>query len=611
MARKTSSLPTRVWSFACRVDDEIAVQEAMFRARRYYNVLVEIERRRVDRFRAIRRDVSPELADAEDRLDQIEEEIEQAIHDAKRVRQAHFVATSEKVRILPEDAEVAEARLVAERKALQATAKPLRTAFADLLRPPQAEHKRRSTELCAGRGPRIKGDVNAEVLAAMLDEAEWSDAWKRVARSDDDARREWAAARASCNLATGTYLQVEESFQRAKKDSSPRAPRFRRFDGEGKLAVQLRDVRVSALSAPTGNLTLRPAAHDPAKRGDQTKMVHVSMAQSVKRDGARVTCTAKLHRVMPHDAAVKWVTIIARRIGRRTVYRLQFTLEHTSFAEPKRPAGLRASEHVRIGWAKVDGGVRVAHYPGGDVVVPTSVLDQHEHAASVESLADRRYDRARRLLRLVTRMAGHRFNAWHRMGSDRARHQLRVWCTEYARFAFGDALGEMWRDWKAERKARGEDLYADACLARRMKPTSNPLAWWCFLWARKDEHLQQLAVDSRRRFAHRRDAHFRREAIRLATEFESLTVDKYNVASLRVLPSLTMPGDGVTDQQQHNAHAAAPGRFREILIEVMGPRCTPRERSGGDGEGGVARAKKNAQLGVSEPSESTSDKAAE
>ena len=130
------------------------------------------------------------------------------------------------------------------------------------------------------------------------------------------------------------------------------------------------------------------------------------------------------------------------------------------------------------------------------------------------------------------------------------------------------------------------------CTARRWLAPTQTAALWCYVWARKDEHLQQLAVDLKRRAEHMRDAHFRREAIRIATLYASVTVDGYKISALKALPPLTMPGDVPREQAQHNAQAAAPGRFREILREVMGPRCTPSERPGDPQKAGVARRRK-------------------
>src|SRR5690606_4906290 len=94
------------------------------------------------------------------------------------------------------------------------------------------------------------------------------------------------------------------------------------------------------------------------------------------------------------------------------------------------------------------------------------------------------------------------------------------------------------------------------------------LAWWCYLWARKEEHLQEYAAHQRRRSRNQRDELFRREAIRIATQFKEVTIDELDLAQLA-----KRPGTEETDQWSRSRRArqlVAPGKFKQILIEVMG-----------------------------------------
>jgi hypothetical protein len=576
-----------------------AVRETLFRARRYYNRLVEIEVARRARFDAIRKDISPELAQLEVEWEEADASAERLVAANKRQRQRHWQVTDgDKRRLLDGDFAAELARLHAERRSISAAAKPLRAEFSAMIGPANEERKRRSIERAAGGGPLIRSAANADVLDEMMAE-DWPDAWKRIARSDDMAKLQHINARSECGLATGTYLAVEDAFARAKKDSAPTPPRFKRFDGTGKLQVQLLDETFADLmSGSCSKCAMREGTKDDPEKKGRPPMA-VTMAQWIPR-GPRdvVRMTVRHDRLPPADAKVKWASLVVRRSGARLEYEFQLTLEHASFGVAKRPAGTRPSEHVRVGWSRVDGGVRVAQWPSGGVVLPDSILRQHDHAASIVSAADAHYDRVLRLLRRLTAMGGNKLSAWHRMGSDRARDQVRRWCVAYADWALGaDVVKLLWREWVRERRAHGSDLYAPACVARRWLrgkgvDESTHAAWILYTWARKDAHLCQYAADSSRRFARRRDEYYRVAAVRLATEFEAVTVDKYNIASLRELPALTMPGDPPRDQAQHNAHAAAPGRFREILAEVMGPRCTPCERPGDARSGGGARKTK-------------------
>lgn len=599
MKRKTSETPTRIWKFAANLETETVAREILWRRNRYYNALVEVEQARHARFVAIRATHAPELAALETRWEALDDQISNLYREAKRDRQAHWRETGgDKERLLPPEYETRKQSIEEAKKAVSQSAKPLRAAFAALLAPAREEYKRRTRERADGGGPRTKGRVNAEVLTEMLSEGVWHPAWKEIAKSDTEAHDRMRELRSSSGLYDGTYLDVEAAFARAKQDSSPSPPRFKRFALEGKIQVQMRNgPRWSEIVASKRLRieTLMPRNANPSARSNMRRIV---MDQSVGDDRLVVSAICRLHRLPPADAEVKWVSLVVRPHG----CQLQITLEHDSFDQPKRPAGNETPVHVALGWARSEGGLRIARLMRGDFEIEAvhchdNILNQKSHAELVESAADALGVRARRLLRKLLYLRGHRIH-WRALETDRNREWLRRRCEDYARHVLGgdEAVLERWRLWREQRNERGEDIYAPLSVLRRTMEPEPALAWWCFLWARKDRHLERLAKDSLRRFANRRDAHYRREAIRIATRFESVTIDNYSIAKLKELEPLTLPGTGVRDLAQWQLHAAAPGRFREILLEVMGPRVTSIERPGDAKTPGTARGRKSKRI---------------
>ena len=617
MARKTSEDPTRIWKFAAKIErhTESAATEILYKSNRYYNRLVEIERARQERYMAVRRIHAPELAALEDEWSALEEGIVSLYREAKGERLAHWRATDgERRRILPPEFETRKAILVERQKAVSGAAKGLRATFAELLAPARAAFRLRAKELCGDAGPRTRGLVNARVLAAMLIEDEWHPAWKEIARSDDAAHTATIEARSRCGLYGGTYLGIEEAFQRAKKDCLPRPPSFRPFSGGGKIQVQIGgDATWATASGPRHRIEALERREGAGKR---STMIRITFDQQREKQGKRkkgspvlVSAICKLHRIPPSGAPVKWIALVLRRVGRRMTSQLQITMEHASFSEPRRSAGQRAPVHVRLGWSRVEGGIRIASGLDHDIVCPDSLLGQEEAASRIEGVRDDLAFEAVRRMRKAMWMGGFRIDgrAWQRFESDRGRADLRRGAIAYAEHVLGgrETVAERWTSWRASRKGRGDDLYARVRELRMRMPPREAHAWWCFLWAKKDAHLEQYIADSRRRFVNRRDARYRQEAIRIATEYASLTIDDYDIAALKKLEPLTMPGTGVRDMAQAQLQHAAPGRFREILIDVMGARCTPCgrpdgegkpgpacERPGGEGKSGPARTRK-------------------
>jgi hypothetical protein len=615
-ARKTSTKPTRIWTFSAVIENPAEAREILSRANRYYNALIEIERDRRTRFAAVRRQYAPELAALEDEWLRLDEQIILLYREAKNERADFWRATRGKKkeglkkRILPEAFEARRAEIEAHKKAVSERATEWRKKFMTLVQPAREEFKRRTKELGKGRGPRAKEKINAQVSAAMLAEPDWHDAWKAIEASDGAALLAGKKARFASMLYGGTYQAIDDAVARAKLDSV-QPPRFHRFDGTGKIRLQaekgatwqsaLRSHRrMSIVPIETRAGRSSPCAGTSAR----SRMVRLELDQTIppRRAGANpvrsvVSATCRLHRVPPLDAEVKWVTLLVRRRGQVLTVEFQLTLEHESFAESKRPAGLREPEHIRIGWPRVAEGIRVAEWPGGGVVCPNSILDTHEYAESIEAFADSLREQAVRRICAIARLAGSRPDARKLVG-DRQRIRLRLACEAYAQLVFPD-VRERWLAWRLARKAMKRDLYAPIHELRRTSDAREAFAWWCFLWARKDQHLEQLVADLRNKAVNRRDALYRREAIRLATEFRELTIDNYSIADLKEKPELTMPGE-LPRVAAWQAQVAAPGRFRELLVEVMGGRCTPCERAGDEKKGGSARSKKNASAQASD-----------
>jgi hypothetical protein len=223
------------------------------------------------------------------------------------------------------------------------------------------------------------------------------------------------------------------------------------------------------------------------------------------------------------------------------------------------------------------------------------MLSHAERAKTFTGHADRHY---KALLHTYALWLHGRGMRWDRMrkGEDRAR--VREVLRKFAEFHLGGADGvrALWDAWRIECIRKQRDLFTTLTLASRWlhrrgyHSTGARMAWWSYLWVRKDVHLQQWSADLRKKFNNTRDALFRTTAIVLATEFETIAIDSYNIAALKMRPApFTRPGEAPNETAQHNVQLVAPGRFREILLEVMGSRCTPRERPGDDDRPDAAR----------------------
>lgn len=645
-------MAVRNWKFGTRPPTEGAdrVAELLELSSRYYEQLTKIERGRQRRYQAIRRKYVPELGDLEEAYAAANRKVGDIYREAKRGRKAHWVATGGKKTLeqtldLPVDLKDQVDALKAEMSQLSEESRPLRDAFEASLAEPRKQYELRTTgipeslldsieeqrqrikqskrakvpknEIDALKAelkemlerkkaltppPTIKSKRNAEVLDEMLAE-DWPAAWKDLAESEAQANRQLKAARSKCGLPPGTYMQTEEAFSRATQDSFPNPPRYfshrEHFRGTGKIAVQLpgRTTFGDIITGNSAKLRLTPSVRHGA-RGKQSHywVAHIQIARNMRKGSEWASFPVKLDRRPPDDALVKWAWVTVRKRGERIVYEFQMTLSHGDFDKPKRPAGTGHGGHVRIGWAATDSGVRVARLDSGEVVLPLSILEQGEHSAVLRGHADEHFYTAKRTLKLWVSRGPNRLLYWDRIVGAHQRITFRNLCTEFAIARFGEPLlRRLWTQWRNYRLGAGRDLFAYLRTADRWirqqgyAAQEDRLAFWLYLWARKDAHLRQYSADSLGRFEARRHEFYRLEAIRIATQFETVTVDKYSIAELKKLPEIKMPNDRVNERAQHNLQLAAPGQFREILREVMGDRCKPSERSGADETPGTAR----------------------
>ena len=204
-----------------------------------------------------------------------------------------------------------------------------------------------------------------------------------------------------------------------------------------------------------------------------------------------------------------------------------------------------------------------------DIVVPAgdkALLDRLQFNAVIRSHGDAHYDEVLEGLGLGRRSKRLRV----RIGLARL---LRQWCAE----RFGqEGLQAMWSAWKAERLRAGRDLFAVREVATkwvvsRGGSSEDGLAWWAYLWARKDAHLHQYACNIRRRAEHQRDALYRAEAIKLATRYTELVTASTLLSGMKRKPDADQESDGFKHLRGLR-QAVAPGRCREILREVFGAR---------------------------------------
>jgi len=462
------------------------VLEQMKLAHQYRNKLCEIELHRRARVDDTLRDLCPGLLECEADLARVTTAIEDAVYTQKKRNQ--------QARGMTDDTDTRQtlAELRAERKALAATRKMLRTgSFAE-----------------------------AATKAALRG-------------VDDDAAAAVRAARAANGVYWGTYLIVEQACDSFRKGAPPV---YRGYRGEGRIAVQLQN-GMDWKTATSGRNNLLRIVHTPQAEVRTNKRGQPIPAPAPKKRAQQYTLSIRvgsdgrapiwaefpliLHRTPPDDCQIMWA-IVARRIvagkerwqltlsirGEAGVFAGKSTPEHGIVGIDVGYRVLSPAGELRVAYAVGDDGKRVSY------TIPVGKMAEFAKVEDLQSIRDQHHNEARADLK-----------AWLDERDD-----LPEWITEatktmhaWRRLSRLDRLVVEWR----EKRIDGDD----AILARLET------------WRTKERHLWQYQEQLRDQLLAWRKDYYRRIAKDLTSRYRCICVEKLD---LRELHDVLRPKDEQT-----------------------------------------------------------------
>ena len=382
----------------------------------------------------------------------------------------------------------------------------------------------------------------------------------RLRAADVDAVSRTKTARANADVYWGTYLLVEDAASRSRKmplydGLEANDPRFVRFDGQGRVGVQLQ----GGLSVPeldSGEDTrvrvehVGPVWHLPRRRPPKgaPKAQHVLWLR-VGSDG-RAPVWARfpmiLHRPLPHDGTIKWATVVLRRYATREEWAVVFTV-----LEPERERSCgRGAVAIDLGWRTVPEGLRVAvaQGEGGEphaCVLPASWSARMNKAGELRTLRDEKFNAARDALK-------------KRMDAIAV---LPDWLTERTKhlsdWRSQGRLAKLTQDWRHQR-FEGD--------ATAFLPLDN--------WRHRDRHLWQYECGVRRKALLDRRERYRVFAATLAKRYGTVVLEAFDLRAVAKAPVPEVESAENASARRHR-HWAAVSELRTCLVEAM-------RRRGGD-----------------------------
>lgn len=503
------SKPTRMYAYAALAPTENVegIEEQLKRANDYRNRLVENERQRRERIQQVRREMFPLLAVLEERVVAADAAVEETRVAMKQLS----AAQRRKVR---EAASIEELAVLKERRRLLAG------------------------ELRVER-ERVKQDP------ALLQ------AWGSI---EEEAKATVRRLRAECRCAWGTYLVTEQTIPHAGD-----APKFKRYDGTGRLAVQIQasnPLSTDDLLRPNASdtrLQLRELrlhyhrAHSPSRGGLRSQFRACDMALRFRigsngRQPIWATVPFIMHRPLPTSAAVKWVYYCRYRQGQRLLCKVVFVLSQDEWPE-KYQSGTQHSAGMDVGWRKVDDGLRVACWQGndgkkGEIVIPQSRLKQWREVEEWQSQRDLLFNEVRgQLVQYLATTTNH-VPEW-----------MRTATVALSQWRSADRLARLVLRWRDQWHEGDTEMFI----------TLNA-------WRDVDKRAEQHNTRLRQRVLAWRDQFYREKLQALAVQYQRLFVEKLRVTDMRRTPG-PEEENGVVVRYRN---AAAIGRLLELAVEVFG-----------------------------------------
>jgi Putative transposase DNA-binding domain len=319
--------------------------------------------------------------------------------------------------------------------------------------------------------------------------------------------------------------------------TEPKDPRFRRFDGSGRLGIGQFQPN-EPLSKVIGNnptstqIRILPMPPAPLRKdGSPRKVGKKDLRLFQLRIGTEKGKIAPIwadfplfyDRSIPPNSLIKTVQVCCNKIAQRERWTLSITFDD------QRPAITNSdtsSVGIDLGWRALPEGLRVAKWEGsdgqkGEIVLPQRVLDRLAKAEEIKSGRDRDFDRFKALL-----------SSWV------AGSVVPDWLTDEVK-----TLGE----WRSQGRA--------VALLRRWKDkrfSGDEEIWeWLEYWRYHDFHLYQCerSLDTKARGW--RNEIYRIAAAKLAEQYGTLVFEDIR---LDIMAKGKIAGD--------NRFLAAPSEFR-------------------------------------------------
>lgn len=390
-------------------------------------------------------------------------------------------------------------------------------------------------------------------------------------------------ARANCGVFWGTYLLIEDAMQAVRKmplydGTEPNNPRFvralsplpkdapqegpalveylahrpERTNTEGTIGIQCQNglpVRDAFGDDTRFQIRQLPLPEGVSQRHKPRAEVRLRVGSNPDRSPIWTTFIVVLHRPLPPDAIIKRVNVQLQRIGPRERWYLDIILDIPGEVVSRHGKGAVA---IDLGWrlmpsqtedpSKRD--MRVLVYQGQDGNSGELRLSAHQLGGltkpeELRLVRDRSFNAMKEYL-----------SKWVSAGEDHPAWLREAIATIDQWRSIGRLVG-LFYQWKEQRFEGDKEVFEklDA-------------------WRYHDHHLWEWETSQRTKSIGRRTETYKVFAARLASMYETIVLEDIDLAQLARRPTLGLTSND-NETARHNRHLAAVGNLRLILQQAF------------------------------------------
>lgn len=522
-----------------------------------------------------------------------------------------------------------------------------------------------------GPNSNLRAEITIQVRKEMR-ESSGSRLWKVLNKISLNTSNSLKRARGASGCAPGVYQDIDKAITQSYKNAV-RDPRMKTYDRRGKVGIQLTQDKglsiTKALSGASPNLkiTVNPVSKVRKSKSDifypshanpidqhakwRAQRAQLRKVGAMKKSGkphqqsgvrtAKVSIKLRskgpgiesnvfldfqivIHRPLPEDGVIKWAYLYVNRIGYRTTYELQLTIESETFNIQDSPAQSNTILAVGTGWrVQPNGDVCVATTWDGEkeshVIIPSTILEGRKEVNLLLGHADDHFDLAIRSFcswaptvdpkvlypLLLKAMPGHLRNQIKTLSEElrsirnwRSHEKLRkVAFIMQSEFLTPELVKELWGRWKSTRlnprtttwkhhlnrkraltegnpqfKQKSKDLYDDwdhlaAWFAEQN--VTDPYALMALTlvwWSRKDDHLINWARGLDRRLVLWRRELYRKQAASWFQGYQMVAIEDWDKRKTAENPDAE---DDTDTPQEKAANAVRQNVGVSVLTQAL------------------------------------------